>query len=109
VEVPKMPSSINQVADGQRDGLLLLQKRFPSKGNLCFFCAETTISNVQANMTNAFKKTLCSELFQMSLAAGFIFFPVHGLFDKPHNRTLLLRGNSAANDLVISTRMSELL
>ena len=56
-----------------------------------------------------YKKTLCSELFQMSLTAGFIFFPVHGLFDKPHNRTLLLRGNSAANDLVISTRMSQLL
>lgn len=37
VEVPKMPSSINQVADGQRDGLLLLQKRFLSKENLCFF------------------------------------------------------------------------
>ena len=50
-----MPSSTNQVADGQRDGLLLLQKRFLSKGNLSFF-AETTISNVQANMTNALQK-----------------------------------------------------
>ena len=38
VKVPKMPSSINQVADGQRDGLLLLQKWFLSKGNLCFVC-----------------------------------------------------------------------
>ena len=28
---------LNQVADGQRDGLLLLQKRFLSKGNLFFF------------------------------------------------------------------------
>ena len=64
VEVPKMPSSINQVADGQRDGLLLLQKWFLSKGNLSFFCAETTISNVQANMTNALQKPFAVNFFK---------------------------------------------
>lgn len=111
VEVPKMPSSINQVADGQRDGLLLLQKRFLSKENLCFFffALKQPYHMSKQIWQMLYKTTLCSELFQMSLTAGFIFFPVHGLFDKPHNRTLLLRGNSAANDLVISTRMSQLL
>lgn len=105
-----MPSSINQVADGQRDGLLLLQKRFLSKGNLCFFLALKQPYQMSKWIWHMlYDKNPLQWTFSNVSGCWLYFFPVHGLFDKPHNRTLLLRGNSAANDLMIPRRTSQLL